>query len=184
MHGFKFRRLAYLGEPLGRRLGAALAERLRRAPPETAPTPPIDALIPLPLPWTRRIVRGYNQCEELAGAAGRELGLPVRRPLAREVGLARQTGRRRPDRLRTGGFRVRPFRQLQGQRLLLLDDVYTTGATVRAASRALLGAGAARVDVAVVAWTPPRGPDGYGGPPASRANGEFPGQWGEGWEGD
>lgn len=154
VHGFKFQRLDYLGKPLGRRLGRALAER---ACTSALVRQPFDCLVPLPLSWTRRLLRGYNQCDELARAAARELALPVRRLLSRQFGPGAQTGRRRLERLRTSGFRLAPFRRLSGERLLLLDDVYTTGATVRAASRALLAAGASRVDVAVVAWTAPGG---------------------------
>ncbi|MEZ5313487.1 MAG: phosphoribosyltransferase family protein [Thermoanaerobaculia bacterium] len=150
VHGLKFRRLDYLGTAAGVELGRALAAAGYAGEP-------FAAIVPVPLAWPRRVARGYNQCEEIAAGVARELALPVRRWLGRGLLLPHQTGRRRSARLRTGGFRVRRRAPVAGKRLLLLDDVYTTGATVRAASRALLAAGAARVDAAVVAWTAPAG---------------------------
>lgn len=111
-----------------------------------------DLIVPVPLSYRRLVARRFNQAALLAEALARtkehrlEPGLLRRRWHARpQVGLTR-TGRARNVR---GAFHVprEHRRNLQGRRALLIDDVYTTGATARAASRALIAAGAAGVDV-------------------------------------
>jgi ComF family protein len=116
-----------------------------------------DVVVPVPLHHRRLWWRRFNQSAELArrlvgdeAARGRAL---VYEPLAlarvkatrSQVGLGR---RQREDNVR-GAFRVRPERRsaVLGKRVLLVDDVFTTGATVGAASRALKRAGARDVDV-------------------------------------
>jgi predicted amidophosphoribosyltransferase len=118
----------------------------------------------MPLSWPRRAARGYNQAEILATAVGRAIGRPARRRLRRVLAFGHQTGRTRRERLagtargiRPEDFRPLPFRSLAGRSVLLVDDVSTTGATARAASAALLGLGALRVEVAVAARTPRSG---------------------------
>ncbi len=93
--------------------------------------------------------RGYDQAELLARAVARELGLPCRRLLYRGHG-APQTGRSRAERLHGPQFRARRG----GPRVLLVDDVLTTGATLHAAQAALESAGAWRVTVVAAAATP------------------------------
>lgn len=90
----------------------------------------------------RRRQRGFDQAELLARRTARELGLPCRSLLARAPGPA-QTGRSLADRSRGPSFR--PRHQLQGLRVVLVDDVVTTGATFGAAGRALRAAGAGSV---------------------------------------
>jgi ComF family protein len=112
-----------------------------------------DALIPVPLHWRRRWRRGLNQAEILARAVGRRHGLPVvRRCLVRARATPPQQGdpeaRRRNVR---EAFRVRHPSRIAGQRLLLVDDVFTTGATVNACAAALHEAGAAAVGVLTLA---------------------------------
>lgn len=111
-----------------------------------------DAVVPVPLHWRRLLARHYNQAAELARALARQHGIAYRpdwlqrrRPTRRQVGLGRE---QRRDNLRAA-FVVPPASsaRLAGRRVLLVDDVYTTGATARAASRALLRAGASAVDV-------------------------------------
>lgn len=118
--------------------------------------PEADALVPVPLHWTRLFLRRYNQAALLAREVGRLTGLPVHADLLlrgrRTPSQGHLTRNQRHDNVK-GAFRVRPSRRglAEGKRLLLVDDVLTTGATVEACARVLLRAGAAAVDVLTVA---------------------------------
>jgi ComF family protein len=115
--------------------------------------------MPVPLhPW-RQHARRYNQSAELARHVARLTGLQYEPlALARSRATRRQLGLSATERIRNvqGAFRVtaekRPI--VEGRRILLIDDVYTTGATVNACSRALLRAGAQAVDVLTFATVP------------------------------
>jgi competence protein ComFC len=98
--------------------------------------------------------RGYDQAELLARATARRLGVPCRRLLYRTHG-APQAGRGRAERLAGPKFRVRQARP--GVRVLVVDDVVTTGSTLRAAEAALRAAGVTEVTLVAVAATPGRG---------------------------
>lgn len=147
---FKFGRLDFLGAHFARALGRALADRGRA---ECDWTPP-DLFVPLPLPWPRRLLRGFNQTELLAWPLARQFDRPCPRALARHFFAPHQTGHGRSERARAGHFRVPDARTVAGRSILLIDDVLTTGATVRGASAALRRAGARRIEVAVIGWTP------------------------------
>jgi ComF family protein len=111
---------------------------------------PGSLVVPVPLHWTRRFERGYNQAEALADALSRCLGLRSSRPLRRvkRTAILAGAGRtERAERLR-GAFRSRP---VKGRTVLLVDDILTTGATCGSAARALKKAGARRVVAIVVA---------------------------------
>ena len=117
-----------------------------------------DAVVPIPLHWRRRFSRGYNQAERLAAPLALALSLPL------ELGIRRRESTRRQARLNSQerqentreAFEVPEavLPRLQGARLLVIDDVFTTGATVSACVRVLLQAGASRVDVYTLARTP------------------------------
>ncbi|MFN3513232.1 MAG: ComF family protein [Phenylobacterium sp.] len=115
-----------------------------------------EALAPVPLHPGRLFARRYNQAAEIARALSRLSGVPylpdalVRRRATGTQGGKSASGRRRNV---AGAFMVPPGRaaQVEGRRILLVDDVMTTGATLEGCSRALLAAGAACVDVAVIA---------------------------------
>jgi ComF family protein len=132
-----------------RRLAGLLAVEASRYLPLTE----WEGLVPVPLHWRRRWERGFNQAEVLARAVGRHHGLPVlRRALVRVRPTPRQQGdveaRRRNVR---EAFAVRRPQAVRERRLLLVDDVFTTGATANACARALLDAGAAEVGVLTLA---------------------------------
>lgn len=115
-----------------------------------------DVIVPVPLHAKRLWRRKFNQSAELGRAISRKSGVPFH-PLALErikatqtqVGLAQ---RQRQENVR-GAFRVGDPRrsEIEGRRVLLIDDVYTTGATAASATRALKRAGAGEVDVLVFA---------------------------------
>jgi len=109
-------------------------------------------VVPVPLHWTRRLQRGYNQAEALARSLARRLGSPSARLLQRVVATPVLAGKSRKERasLLDAAFRVRGGRLLKGQTVLLVDDVLTSGATCGAAARALKRAGAKRVIAVVI----------------------------------
>jgi predicted amidophosphoribosyltransferase len=113
----------------------------------------VDVVTWAPTAPTRVRTRGYDQAELLARAVARQLGVPCRRLLYRAHGT-QQTGHTRAERLHGPSFRARPARR--DVRVLLVDDVITTGATLRAAAEALRHAGVADVVCLAAAATPPR----------------------------
>ena len=115
-----------------------------------------DLVAPVPLHWRRLFARRYNQAALLSRALARREGLPqIPDLLLRRRATPSQGRLTRRERQRNvaGAFAVNPRRaeRLRGRRLLLVDDVMTTGATVAACSRVALRAGAAAVDVLVLA---------------------------------
>lgn len=118
-----------------------------------------DMIVPVPLYWRRFFRRKFNQSAELARALSVNSGVRFKPSVVKRVRQTRpQVGlerREREDNLR-GAFRVPPEGALAvaGQRVLLIDDVYTTGATVRAVTIALKKGGAKAVDVLTFARVP------------------------------
>ncbi len=148
VHGLKFGRLDYLGSHLAAALAAALGAELAGT----------ELVAPVPLHWRRRLARGYNQAERIARPLAALLGLPYRDLLRRRRLTAPQTGLARAARLANlrQAFAVRHAgtATVAGRRVLLVDDVATTGATLEAAAAALKNAGAAGVVAVVAARTP------------------------------
>ena len=113
-----------------------------------------DALVPVPLHRLRLRSREFDQAQALAGELGRRVGVPVwSEALIRQVPTPSQIRLSAVERRRNirGAFRVGPRQSCRGKSLLLIDDVYTTGATALECARVLRQAGAARVDVYTVA---------------------------------
>ena len=115
-----------------------------------------DLIVPVPLHYFRLIKRGYNQSGWLASAVGEQAGRPVSHTdLNRVRATPSQAGLNAKARYKNvrGAFAVsgRAAKKVTGKQVVLVDDVLTTGATLKAASRALLKAGAKRVDVLVLA---------------------------------
>jgi ComF family protein len=112
-----------------------------------------DVIVPIPMFWSRRLCRGKNCPELLAACLARALQVPVRTVLVRRRNTLPQAGlasSRRFENVR-GAFRVRRPDAVKDARVLLVDDVLTTGATCSEAAYVLKQAGAALVAVAVVA---------------------------------
>ena len=115
-----------------------------------------DLLTPVPLHRWRLVRRRYNQAALLAHAISRETGIPAMPDLLRRTRPTRnQGGLSAPARAENvhDAFAVRPrhLARLNGLRVVLVDDVFTTGATVETAAAVLLDAGAAAVDVVTLA---------------------------------
>ena len=126
-----------------------LAQKLSREYPEG-----FDMLTWIPVSSLRKLRRGYDQVELLAKAVGRELGMePV--PMLKKVRHNRpQSGLNDASKRRAnvlGAYRAVHPEEIDGKRILLLDDILTTGATAGEAARVLLTAGAKEVHCAAVA---------------------------------
>lgn len=150
---FKFQGRAELAGLLATRLAAAV---------RTAARPPPALVLPVPLSPRRQAERGYNQAWELARRVARSLGLRAdAHLLQRPLETAHQAELDRGERQRNlrSAFMADPRRRavLQGARVALVDDVMTTGATAREAATVLRRAGAAAVELWVVARTPAAG---------------------------
>jgi competence protein ComFC len=148
IHRYKYQR-AFWFEPF-------LAELLiSRAAPELARVE-WDKIIPVPLHPTKQREREFNQAERLARHLSRATGVPLCTSLVRRVLATRtQTLLSREERRANvrGAFRIRGSQRLNGDRIVLVDDVLTTGATTSACAKTLLTAGASEVCV----WTVARG---------------------------
>jgi ComF family protein len=146
VHGLKYGDRLDLAPMMGRWISHAGRELLAEA----------DALVPVPLHWRRLWARRFNQSAMLAAAISAESNVPIAsgvikrvKPTAQQVGLSRTERAANVQ----GAFRVPPEAKgaVAGRRLVLVDDVLTSGATVDGCARALLRAGAANVDVLIFA---------------------------------
>ncbi|MDG1571681.1 phosphoribosyltransferase family protein [Robiginitalea sp. M366] len=149
VHGLKYKGR----EGLGVTLGAWLGETLLRDPD----TGNVDWVLPVPLHWRRRLKRGYNQCTGMARVVAEKLGAQTsERLLVRSRFSHTQTHRDRAGRWEgsRNTFRVRNPQRLEGCRILLVDDVITTGATLRACCQALEAVVGKEVLIATVAVVP------------------------------
>ena len=139
-----------LADALGRRL----AEAIEQSPFNEQP----EVVVPVPMHWLKRMWRGANPAGTVAMAVARRLELRMASDALRCVRLLRrQATLTPPERRRNvrGAFRAARPNKIAGKRILLVDDVMTTGATAHEGSRALLEAGAATVCVATVARSAP-----------------------------
>lgn len=113
-----------------------------------------DVLAPIPMHWTRRVVRGTNSAELLAARLGRRLSLPSAAHLLTRRRRTRPQSDLSPgkrfDNLR-GAFRLSRGYDVRGVNVALVDDILTTGATCNEAAKVLLKAGAAQVTAVVLA---------------------------------
>jgi ComF family protein len=117
----------------------------------------VDFMVPVPLHWTRRRWREFNQSALLAGAMAAKKEIVVREKVLRRARRtrpqSRTAGRGAKRRNVRGAFRVDSPGLVKGSRILLVDDVYTSGNTVNECARVLREAGAAAVHVLTVART-------------------------------
>jgi len=132
--------LELLGRELARRRCAVL------------PGPAVDAVVPIPLHWSRHWLTGYNHSQAIAYGLSRELRVPLRSDWLRRVRWTQpQKNLRATQRWHNVHRAFRARKVVTGRHVLLVDDVMTTCATARAAAVALKQAGANRVSVAVLA---------------------------------
>ncbi len=131
--------------------GAAMAKRYERTVERMA----VEAIVPVPVHPSRRRARGFNQAEVLAEVLGKKLGIPVKpEMLIREKRTRPQKELTAAERLKnlSGAFSAREG--IHGiRRVLLVDDIYTTGSTIEACARVLRNAGVEKVYFAVICMT-------------------------------
>ncbi len=146
VQGLKYNDRTDLAKPIARMMARALGSLADE----------IDVVVPVPLHPRRLWQRRFNQSAMIGEALAAAIGRPFAPGLLARIRATRQqVGLKASERARNveGAFRVpaAAAAAVQGRRVLLVDDVYTTGATVKAATRALKRGGAAAVEVAVFA---------------------------------
>jgi ComF family protein len=144
LRAYKYHRREEL-EPL---LGGWLAEVVEAAPWRNR----VEAVVPVPTHWRRRIMRPFYPAERLASFVAKRMGLPLVPILRRTRTGPKQIGLSYTNRVINvhGAFAVRPGVSLDNTRLLIVDDVKTTGATINECARVLRRAGAAELYAAFV----------------------------------
>lgn len=141
IHALKYAQRPELAPYLGRYLVAAM-----QTPPWTHLPTPIDAVVPVPLHPSRYQERGYNQSELLAAVLCGQMGLALRPAwLERVRSTPPQVGLNAAERQQNVADAFVAHSAVAGRVLLFVDDVYTTGATLRECARAAISAGAAAV---------------------------------------
>ncbi len=141
LHAFKFERHDFLDDALAALLQELVGEHT------------FDAIVPVPMSRAKERKRGYNQAERLARALGRRIDVKTEMLLTKPG--ERKTQSRLPKNERAqnvrGAFKASP--RANGKAILLVDDICTTGETLRACASELLRAGAVRVAAVTVAKT-------------------------------
>lgn len=154
IHGMKYHRRWWIARHLAERMlletrvGDLLAEG--------------EVLIPVPLHWSRQIGRGYNQADLLAAVLAHRAHLPVRRAVKRVARTVSQTAihaRAEREANVRGKFKLRLGSNLTNKRVIIVDDVMTTAATLRAVARALRAAKPSSISAIVLAVADPKGRD-------------------------
>ncbi|MCL2701245.1 MAG: hypothetical protein FWE88_06080 [Phycisphaerae bacterium] len=150
IRGMKYRREEALCHRMSELLAAAVTAHVNA---------PLDLVVPAAMHWRRRLARGHDHAVVLAAAVAKAMRLPLGHDLARIRPTPTQVSLPRTRRLANvrDAFAVAHPADIQGLRILLVDDVTTTGATANEAARTLLKAGASAVTLAVLAKAdPPR----------------------------
>lgn len=149
LHALKYHGVTATAGPLGKQLASLIDGH------------GVELVVPIPLHWRRRWVRGHNQARTLARQAARSLptamlcdALVRVRATAPQVGLGR--ARRRANLAGAFALRTRSRRRIAGRRIALIDDVLTTGRTMIEASAVLSAHGARQVTLVAVAAAPTR----------------------------
>lgn len=148
IHRYKYQRALWFEPFLGELFVRVAAPELSRGK--------WDVIVPVPLHPAKQREREFNQAERLARHLARATGIPVNEKLlVRIVPTRTQTLLTRAERAANvrRAFRARPGRRLDGRRVVIVDDVFTTGATTNACAAALRAAGAGEICV----WTLARG---------------------------
>lgn len=147
LHALKYDRHPEIGEALGEVYG----EELKKVELDQR----FDCIVPVPLHPIRKQNRGYNQSEEFGRGLSKSLNIPlVGDALVRTVKTESQTRKSKLNRWRnvTEVFQLREPAQIYNRRVLLVDDVITTGATIEACAQELVSSATALVSIASIAY--------------------------------
>jgi ComF family protein len=152
IHHLKYHRRWGIGEEFAHRLLAH--ERVKALLQQT------QALVPVPLHWRRQVTRGYNQAEVIAARLGGLCRIPVVRAVRRvrntETQIHQHSPARREANLK-GAFALKTSAKITGKHVVIIDDVWTSGATMQEMARALKPAKPASLSAIVIATADPRG---------------------------
>jgi ComF family protein len=142
IHRFKYGNDTFLAKPLGRLAAAALASA----------GVDFDVIVPVPLHWSRALARGYNQTALLCDVIAKETGKPTVPLLRRKRSTPKQASLNRERRKKNllGAFAPRTTKKRWGGRILLVDDVMTTGSTLASAADVLMNTGIAELNILVL----------------------------------
>ena len=145
LHQLKYRNTPELGVEMGRLFGLSLAQQGLQAE--------WDVIVPVPLHPMKEKRRGYNQSEKFGQGLSNSLDIKMEGLLERKKFTETQTKKTRLQRLDNVDevFELKKGEKIEGLRILLVDDVITTGATLCACANVLLDCGAKHVDLATIA---------------------------------
>jgi ComF family protein len=154
VHAMKYHRRWGLAEKMAERMAEEerVIELMKNA----------DVLVPVPLHWSRHIARSYNQADLLAVALASRFGKKLSRPVRRLRKTASQTAlhsRAAREENVKGAFAARKSRGIRGKRVVVVDDVMTTAATIQAVARAIVKLEPESLSALVIAAADPRGRD-------------------------
>ncbi len=160
LKAMKFHRQWAWGPWLGQRLAEAVPMTDSSDGDESENTP--VWVTPVPMPWRRRWRRGYNQSKLIAEALAEQRGWRCVELLHRTRHTPPQTAVAPSQRAQnvSRSIAAHPV-NLEGQRIVLVDDILTTGSTLRNCARALRSRGARQIDIAVAAVAEPKDPSGF-----------------------
>jgi len=146
LHALKYNNHPEIGETLGKVYGQELLE--------VEIDKKIDLIVPVPLHHTRKRKRGYNQSEEFAKGLSQSLGVQTSSVLERISHTESQTRKSKLKRWQNVSevFKIKNADDVVGKRIMLVDDVITTGATIEACAQALLDESCASVGVVSIAY--------------------------------
>jgi ComF family protein len=140
-------------------LGEQLADRLLQTERAKGLLTEMQAIVPVPLHFWRHVSRGYNQADVIAGRIGRACRIPLVHAVRRTRNTETQTHlsqAKRRENMRDAFALRRAAAKIRGKHVLVVDDVMTTGETLRAVARVLKAAGPASLCALVIAIADPR----------------------------
>lgn len=145
LHALKYHNHPEIGTTLGEVFGQELIQTHDQM---------FDVIVPVPLHPTRKKKRGYNQSEEFAKGLSKSLHVPVSDLLVRETKTESQTRKTKLKRWQNVNevFQLKHDDSITGQRILLVDDVITTGATIEACAQALVSKACSTISIGCIAY--------------------------------